>query len=218
MKDRLTFYTPSEERLNIISHGAGMFLSIIALFLLVSHAVANGSFLHVVSFSIYGASLVILYTASTLYHSAKEPGLRYKLNIFDHSAIYVLIAGSYTPFALNVLDGEAGWTLFGVVWAIAAVGITLKLFYTGKYGVLSTIVYVLMGWIGIFGIKALFENLAVEGVIWLIAGGISYTLGAISFGLRMIRFNHAIFHLFVLLGSFCHFISVFIYVLPGDSS
>lgn len=216
MKDRLTFYSHTEERLNIISHGAGLFLSIIALVLLVSSAIRNGTLLHVISFSIYGASLVILYTASTLYHSATEPSLRYKLNIFDHSAIYVLIAGSYTPFALNVMDAESGWTLISIIWAIAAIGITLKLFFTGKFGAVSTVVYVLMGWIGIFGIKALLDNLPLEGVIWLIAGGVSYTVGAIWFGLKMVRFNHAIFHLFVLLGSFCHFISVFIYVLPGN--
>ncbi len=214
MKDRLTFYDPTEERLNVLSHGLGLIFSVAALIVLVNYAVLEGTFLKVVTFSIYGASLVILYTASTLYHFVQEPKWRYRLNIFDHSAIYILIAGSYTPFTLNVMRGTLGWTLFAVVWTIAVIGITLKLFFTGKYGFISTIGYILMGWIAVFGIKALFEALPIEGVIWLVAGGVAYTIGAILFGLKMIKFNHAIFHIFVLIGSFCHFISIFLYVLP----
>ena len=214
MEDRLTFYHPTEERLNVISHGFGLILSVIAFPLLVGYSIREGTTLHVISFSIYGASLVILYAASTSYHYVQEPKLRYKLNIFDHAAIYVLIAGSYTPFALNVFEGVLGWTVLGIVWTIAIIGITLKLFFTGKFGLVSTIAYILMGWIGILGIRSLIDNLPIEGVIWLIAGGLSYTVGAILFGLHKIKFNHAIFHIFVLLGSFCHFISVFLYVLP----
>lgn len=214
MKDRLTFYHPTEEKLNVISHGLGLILSIIALKALVYYAISEGTIWHIVSFSIYGASLVIMYSASTLYHYVQEPKLRYKLNIFDHAAIYVLIAGSYTPFTLNVMQGTLGWTLFVIVWTIAIIGITLKLFFTGKYGFISTVVYILMGWMGIFGLKSLFEALPAEGVIWLLAGGISYTIGAILYSLKKIKFNHAIFHVFVLLGSFCHFMSVFLYVLP----
>lgn len=214
MEDRLTFYDPTEERLNVLSHGLGLIFSVVALIVLVNYAVLEGTFLKVVTFSIYGASLVILYTASTLYHFVQEPKWRYRLNIFDHAAIYILIAGSYTPFTLNVMRGTLGWTLFAVVWTIAVIGITLKLFFTGKYGFISTVGYILMGWIAVFGIKALFEALPVEGIIWLVAGGIAYTIGAILFGLKMIKFNHAIFHIFVLIGSFCHFMSVFLYVLP----
>lgn len=214
MKDRLTFYHPTEEKLNVISHGFGLILSIIALIALVYSAITDGTTWHIISFSIYGASLVIMYTASTLYHYVQEPKLRYKLNIFDHAAIYILIAGSYTPFTINVMQGTLGWTLFGVVWAIAIIGVTLKLFFTGKYGFISTVAYVLMGWMGVFGLKALFEALPIEGVIWLLAGGVSYTIGAILYGLKKIKFNHAIFHVFVLIGSFCHFMSVFLYVLP----
>jgi hemolysin III len=213
MEDRLTFYHPVEEKLNVISHGFGLILSIFALIALVYYAVQTGTFLHIISFSIYGASLVIMYSASTLYHYVQEPKLRYKLNIFDHAAIYVLIAGSYTPFTLNVMPGTLGWTLFGIVWAIAIIGITLKLFFTGKFGKISTVAYVLMGWLGVFGLKSLYDALPVEGIIWLLAGGVSYTVGAIIYGLKKVKFNHAIFHVFVLLGSFCHFISVFLYVL-----
>ncbi len=218
MEDRLTFYHPTEEKLNVISHGFGLILSIIALFLLVGYAIKEGTVWHIISFAIYGVSLVILYTASTLYHYVQEPKLRYKLNIFDHAAIYVLIAGSYTPFTMNVINGTLGWTLFGIVWAIAIIGITLKLFFTGKYGKISTIAYILMGWMGVVGIKSLLETLPTEAVIWLVAGGISYTLGAVLYSLKMIKFNHAIFHVFVLLGSICHFMSVFLYVLPYQSN
>ena len=216
MEDRLTFYHPTEERLNVISHGLGLILSLIAFILLITGASKSGTFWHVVSFTIYGASLVILYSASTLYHYVQEPRLRYKLNIFDHAAIYVLIAGSYTPFTFHVIQGTVGWVMFLTVWAIAIIGVTLKLFFTGKFGLISTIAYILMGWLGVFGIKALLENMPFEGVVWLFAGGFSYTIGAIIYGLKRVKFNHAIFHIFVLLGSFCHFISVFLYVLPGQ--
>lgn len=218
MDDRLTFYHPTEEKFNIISHGFGLILSIFALIILVTFAVLDGTVWHIISFSIYGVSLVILYTASTLYHFVQEPKLRYKLNIFDHAAIYVLIAGSYTPFTMNVIEGTLGWMLFGIIWTIAIIGITLKLFFTGKYQIISTIAYVLMGWLGIFGLKSILINLPIEAVIWLVAGGILYTIGAILFGLKMLKFNHAIFHIFVLLGSICHFMSVFLYVLPYQSS
>jgi len=218
MEDRLTFYHPTEEKLNVISHGFGLVLSIIALVLLVSYSISDGRVWQIISLSIYGASLVIMYTASTLYHYIQEPKLRYKLNIFDHAAIYVLIAGSYTPFTLNVMQGTLGWALFVTVWTIAIIGITLKLFFTGKYGKISTIAYILMGWLGVFGLKSLYEALPIEGVIWLLAGGLSYTIGAILYSLRGVKFNHAIFHVFVLIGSFCHFMSVFLYVLPYQSN
>jgi hemolysin III len=214
MEDRLTFYHPTEEKLNVISHGIGLILSIFALPALVYFASVKGTLWYVLSFSIYGLSLVIMYSASTLYHYVQEPKLRYKLNIFDHAAIYVLIAGSYTPFTLNVMQGTLGWTLFAIVWTIAIIGITLKLFFTGKYGKISTVAYILMGWLGVFGLKALYEALPIEGIIWLLAGGVSYTIGAILYSLKNVKFNHAIFHIFVLLGSFCHFMSVFLYVLP----
>lgn len=214
MKDRLTFYHPTEERLNVISHGIGLVLSIAALIVLVAGAATNGSPRLIIGLGIYGASLVILYTASTLYHYVQEPNWRYRLNIFDHAAIFILIAGSYTPFTMNVIGGRLGWAMFALVWTIAAVGVTLKLFFTGKYGLISTVAYVLMGWMGVIGLEALLTTLPTGAVVWLVAGGVAYTLGAVLYGLKMIKFNHAIFHLFVLLGSICHFVSVFLYVLP----
>ena len=209
-------YPPFEEKLNIISHAFGFGLSILGLILLIVRAKDYGETVHLVSFLIFGASMVLLYAASTLYHSAKKRRLRIKLNVLDHSSIYILIAGTYTPFALVTLNGTAGWIIFGVVWGLALVGIILKLFFTGKYRTLSTIMYVVMGWIIVFAVKPLIENLSFNGLMWLVAGGVSYTIGAVLFSLDRIKFNHAIFHMFVLFGTFCHFISIYYYVLPPE--
>jgi len=208
-----TYYEPKEEKLNVITHAIGLFLSIIALIVLVIKASIYGTVWHVVSFSIYGVSLIVLYTASTLYHKSKELKIKTKLNIFDHASIYILIAGTYTPFTLVTLNGKTGWWVFGVTWFMAVTGVILKLFFTGKYDKLSTIMYVLMGWIMAIVIKPLIHSLPISGVYWLFAGGISYTLGAVLYSIEKLKYNHAIFHLFVLAGSFCHFISVYFYVL-----
>ena len=213
-ENKLTYYEPKEEKLNVISHAIGLALSVIALVLLVVYASLKGNAWHIVSFSIYGVSLIVLYSASTFYHYVQNPRLRHKLNIFDHSAIYILIAGTYTPFTLVVLKGWVGWTIFGVSWGLALAGIILKLFFTGKYDKISTFAYVLMGWVVIFAIKPLVQNLPFEGLMWLLAGGIFYTVGAVLYSIKGIKYNHAIFHIFVLLGSFAHFIAVFFYVLP----
>jgi hemolysin III len=208
-------YSPAEEKTNIISHALGFILSIVALLLLLRHATLQGDVWHLVTFSIFGASLIFLYAASTLYHSAKKPALRRRLRIIDHASIYILIAGTYTPFALVTLKGPVGWAIFGVSWGLALSGMILKLFFTGKYHLASTLMYVFMGWIIIFAIKPLINNLSFEGLFWLFAGGAAYTTGAILYSIKKIKFNHAIFHMFVLLGSFSHFVAVYFYVLPG---
>lgn len=207
------YYPPAEEKFNIISHGFGFALSVIGLILLILRANELGGIRHLVSFSIFGASMILLYAASTFYHATNDSTWRYRLNIVDHSSIYVLIAGTYTPFALVTLNGVVGWSIFGVVWGLVLTGIILKLFFTGRYNTLSTIMYVVMGWIIVFAVKPLLDNLPLPGLLWLLAGGISYTLGAVIFSLDKIKFNHAIFHIFVLLGSFCHFIAIYFYVL-----
>ncbi len=214
-KGRRKNYSPIEEKINIISHAVGFILSIVALVLLLVYANLYGNVWHIVSVSIFGASLIILYAASTFYHSVKKPELRNRLNIIDHASIYVLIAGTYTPFTLVTLKGAIGWVIFGITWGLALTGIVLKIFFTGRYDVISTIMYVLMGWVIVFAIKPLVHNLSLDGLLWLFAGGISYTIGAILYSIDRIKFNHAIFHIFVLMGSFCHFMSVFFYVLPG---
>jgi len=209
------YYPPAEEKINIISHGIGLILSIFALIFLVTHANLHGNVRHIVSFTIFGTSLIILYAASAFYHSAKTTKLRNISNIVDHASIYVLIAGTYTPFTLVTLKGMTGWVMFGISWGLALIGIIFKFFFTGQFDLVSTIMYVVMGWIIVFAIKPLTMNLPSEGVIWLFTGGISYTAGAILYSFDNIKFNHAIFHIFVLIGSFCHFMSVFFYVLPG---
>jgi len=218
MKDSegIKYYSPLEEKINIISHAIGFVLSFIGLVFLIRHATLYGNVWHIVSFSIFGTSLLILFAASTLYHNSKEPVLRKRMRIVDHAAIYILIAGTYTPYTLVTLHGTIGWVIFSVSWGIALIGITLKFFFTGKYNVVSTLMYVLMGWIIVFAIKPLINNLPVEGVVWLAMGGLAYTMGAIVYSIKTIKFNHAIFHLFVLFAAFCHFISVFFYVLPCE--
>lgn len=214
MKNKhITYYDVFEEKINIITHAIGLLLSIAALVLLIIHASSNGSARHIVSFTIFGASMILLYSASTLYHYSQTPNIRRKLNILDHASIYVLIAGTYTPFTLVTLKGALGWTIFGITWGIALVGVFFKLFYTGKYDKISTIAYVAMGWIIIFAVKPLIENLPLNGLYWLLAGGVFYTIGAVLYSIKNIKYNHAIFHIFVLLGSFSHFMAIYFYVL-----
>jgi len=202
-------YPKKEEQLNIISHAFGLLLSCIALPFLITKATYFNEVWHKSSFIIYGVSLIILYAASTFYHASKKPALRRKLNILDHAAIYVLIAGSYSPFCLVALQSQLGWYMFLFVWLFALVGIILKLFFTGKYNKISTAMYLLMGWQIVFFIKPLINNLSAEGLRWLILGGVFYSVGAIFYSIKRIKFNHAIFHVFVLLGSFAHFIAIY---------
>jgi hemolysin III len=206
-------YPPLEEKTNIISHAIGLAFSIVALVLMVLKASLDGNAWHVVGVAIFGGSLIALYAASTIYHSTKDPRRRTRLRIVDHSMIFVLIAGTYTPFTLVTLNGWVGWTIFGITWGMAITGVILKLFFTGRYNLLSTLMYVFMGWVIVFAIKPLVNNLTANGIAWLFAGGIAYTSGAILYGIKKIPFNHAIFHMFVLLGSFCHFMTVYFYVL-----
>jgi hemolysin III len=212
--DGVKFYPPAEEKFNIASHALGLVLSVIALFLLLFKASNNGDDWDIVIFGVFGVSLILLYATSTLYHSATEPQRRKTLRVVDHAMIYVLIAGTITPLALITLNGTVGWTLFGVAWSIAIVGIFLKVFFTGRFEVLSTIMYVAMGWIALIPIKPLMRELPMEGLYWLMGGGLAYTVGAILYAIKKIHFNHAIFHVFVVIGSACHFVMVFVYVLP----
>ncbi len=210
----IKYYPPIEEKINIISHALGFVLSLLALGFLLVHAINHGDVWHIASFSIFGASLIVLYAASTIYHSTTKPELRYRLRILDHASIYVLIAGTYAPFTLVTLQGTTGWVIFAVSWVLALCGIILKLFFTGRYRLLSTSMYVFMGWIIVFAIKPLIANLSSDGLFWLVAGGLAYTLGAILYSIKKIKFNHAVFHIFVLMGSICHFVSVYFYILP----
>ncbi|MGB0891262.1 MAG: PAQR family membrane homeostasis protein TrhA [Flavobacteriaceae bacterium] len=205
-------YSKKEEFLNVLTHGFGLLLGVIAFPFLVIKSFEFSGFWKPFSLIIYGLSIVVLYAASTFYHAAKEPKLRRRLNIFDHAAIYILIAGTYTPFTLIALEGNTGWTIFIFTWVFALIGIVLKLFFTGKFDKLSTIMYVLMGWQIVFAIKPLMNNLSSNGLFWLFVGGILYTIGAILYSIKKLPNNHAIFHVFVLLGSISHFISVYYFI------
>ncbi len=208
------FYPRCEERLNIGSHALGLLLSSVGLVLLLMRALTLGTLWHVVSFAVFGISLMLLYAASTIYHMTQTPARRIRWRVVDHAAIYVLIAGTYTPFMLTTLRGQLGWTLFAVTWGMALVGIVLKLFFTGRFTLISTLMYVSMGWLIIFAIKPLAAALPEAGIYWLIAGGISYTVGAILYAIKVIPYNHAIFHIFVLFGSLSHFMAVYGYIIP----
>ncbi len=208
-------YTPTEERINVASHLAGAVLGAAALVLLVVRAARYGTGLHVAAAGVFGASLVVLYTVSTLYHRTADPVRRARLRVADHAAIYVLIAGTYTPFTLLVLPNTVGWAVFTATWAMAAAGITLKLFFTGRYEGLSTAMYLFMGWMIVFAFKPLVRSLSPEALAWVVAGGLAYTAGAALYAIERIRLNHALFHLLVLTGSASHFVAVYRYVLPG---
>ena len=199
---------------NTVTHGIGAALAITALVLLIVYAVIYGDVWHVVSFSIFGSSLVLLYLASTLYHGFQNPDVKRVLRIIDHSAIYLLIAGTYTPFMLVTLRGTRGWVMFGIIWGLAVIGILYKAFFINKHVVISTLFYLLMGWMIVFSVRGLIENLPLNGIILLAAGGLSYTLGMIFYAGRDKLLRHAVWHLFVLGGSICHFFSILYYVLP----
>lgn len=207
-------YSPSEERLNISSHTLGLVLSVVGFCLLVHRAFYYGELIHLASFAIFGLSLIALYSASAIYHSTQDPAKRGRMRVVDHAAIYVLIAGTYTPVALIVLQGTIGWIIFSVSWALAFVGIAVKLFFTGRFKILSTSMYLAMGWLIVFAVEPLIMNFPGNGLLWLVWGGGAYTLGALLYAIKKIPFNHAIFHVCVLLGSFCHFVSIYYYVLP----
>jgi hemolysin III len=202
-------YSVREEKLNVISHGLGLMLGIIAFPFLVVKSFDFEGFWEPLSLIVYGLSLIVLYAASTLYHAAKDPQKRRKLNIFDHSAIYVLIAGSYSPFCLIALNSSLGWYMFLAVWLFALTGVVLKLFFTGRFDRLSTVMYLLMGWQVLFFIKPLMKNLSPEGLRFLIGGGICYSIGAVLYSIKKLPYNHFIFHIFVLLGSLSHFIAIY---------
>ena len=209
-----TTYAPSEEKINILSHGLGFILSLIGLVFLVFETLHMEGWKPIFSVFVYGGSLIMLYAASTLYHQSKSAKNRLVLQILDHASIFVLIAGTYTPFALLSLKGFVGWSIFAFVWTFAFGGILLKIFFTGKYNLLSTIMYVLMGWSIAFSLDTLIVQISWGGFWWLLAGGVFYTVGAGLFLWERLPYNHAIFHVFVLLGSITQFISIYFYVLP----
>lgn len=207
-------YSIGEEIAHTITHGIGALLSIAGLAVLVSFASLNGDAWHIVSSSIYGATLVLLYSASSLYHGIPHPRAKAFLQQLDHAAIYLLIAGTYTPFLLVSLRGAWGWSLFALIWTVAIVGIVLEFIDSRRFNKLSLWLYLGMGWIVLIAIKPMFDQVETGGLILLLLGGLSYSLGVIFYIREQMAYHHAIWHLFVLAGSAFHFFSVLFYVIP----
>jgi len=217
-KERL--YTLGEEVAHAITHGLGVVLAIVGLTVMVARAALYGNAWHIVGAAIFGSTLVLMYTASTLYHgipAAQLPNAKKVLRIVDHSSIYLLIAGTYTPFTLVTLNGAVGWTLFGTVWGLALVGVVFKIFATGRFERLSLAIYLGMGWCIVGAIKPLVRTLDTGGLVLLVAGGLAYTGGVAFYALDHRRFFHAVWHGFVLAGSVLQYFAVLFYVIPGPA-
>lgn len=201
-------YTRDEEVANSLTHGIGVGLSIAGLSILVVLAALRGSVWHIVSFSIFGVSLIVLYSASTLYHSFSGLTVKKVFRVLDHSAIYLLIAGTYTPFMLVSIRGPWGWSIFGVIWGCTIFGIFYKGFFFGKYEKISVAIYLIMGWLCLIPAKEIITNISTFSLVFLILGGLSYTFGVVFYAWQKLPYNHAIWHLFVLSGSMFHFFSI----------
>ena len=204
--------TKFQEQLNAISHGIGALLGVVGLVLLITHEGAKTEW-SLFSVVVYGHSIIILFTASTLYHAMKGEKRKHYFRIVDHISIYILIAGTYTPVLLITLEQSLGWPLFWTVWGIAAFGVILKLFFTGRFEVFSTLLYLVMGWLIVFDFSNLSEAIGSNGILWLFAGGMSYTVGIIFYAFHRIPYNHVIWHMFVQAGAIGHFFMIFWYVI-----
>lgn len=207
-KHRASHRLTLEEIANAVTHGIGLLLSIAGFVVLLVFAILRGTASHIVACSIYGATLICLYTASTLYHAVQSRRLKRILKIFDHSAIYLLIAGTYTPFLLVNLRGGWGWSLFGVIWGLALVGILFKFWFVDHFQYLSTVVYVAMGWLVVIAAKPVLAHVPNVAVLWLLAGGLLYTSGVVFYAWKRLPYSHVVWHLFVLAGSTCHYFAV----------
>ena len=205
--------TASEERANTITHGIGVLLSIVALIVMIKEAL-NESIWHVVSVSIFGACLILLYLSSTIYHGVTGERVKGIFRVIDHCFIFVLIAGSYMPWVLVNLRGPWGWSIFGIIWGLAIFGIVLKTVSFSRFKKLGLINYLLMGWLICIAIKPLLANISPKGLTWLVFGGVAYTVGVVFFLMRNLKYSHAIWHLFVLAGSSCHVMAVLAGVMP----
>ena len=216
LKDKIKIpnYTLGEEITNAVLHGIGALLSIAALVLCVVFSAIHENVYAVVSSCIYGSTLIILYTMSCLYHSFKINNAKRVFRIIDHCSIFLLIAGTYTPYALVSLNGALGWTVFGLIWGCAILGIVLNAIDLNRFKKLSMVLYIAMGWAIIFAFKTLALNLPTGGIYLLVAGGIVYTIGAIFYGIgKKLKYMHSVFHFFVLSGSILHFFSILLYVV-----
>ncbi|MDK2857782.1 MAG: hemolysin [Verrucomicrobiota bacterium] len=204
--------TPAEHIANAVTHGVGFGLSAACLALMVVFTSLHKGVWEIVSCTVYGTMLVVLYLASTLYHSIHLPRVRHVLHIIDHAAIYLLIAGTYTPYLLVPLRGAFGWSLFGVIWGLALLGIVFQAVFINRFKFISTLTYLAMGWMVVAAIIPLLKILPPGGIVWMAAGGLCYTLGVVFYGWKKLKFAHAIWHIFVLAGSLCHFFGILFYI------
>ncbi|SDR79687.1 PAQR family membrane homeostasis protein TrhA [Winogradskyella sediminis] len=204
--------TKLEEQLNAWTHGFGAVLGVVALILLIINADSAKPW-SLFSVIVYGLSMIILFLASTFYHAVEGEKRKHYFRIVDHVSIYLLIAGTYTPVLLMLLTQSLGWPLFWTVWGVAAFGVVLKLFFTGRFEVFSTLLYLVMGWLIVFDFSNVSEALGPDGILWLFAGGLFYTIGIIFYALQRLPYNHVIWHIFVLGGAICHFFMVYLYVI-----
>jgi hemolysin III len=203
--------THGEEIANTISHGLGLLLALVATPILISAALRYGSAWNAVGVTVFGASMVTLYLASTLYHALTHDRAKRIFRMFDHSAIFLLIAGTYTPFTLGVLRGPWGWTLLGLIWTLAAVGLTMKIVYGARFVRLSVVLYLVMGWLVVIAAPQVLRVMPLSGLAWLAAGGLAYTAGVGFYAAHRVRYAHFAWHLFVLVGTTCHFFAVLWY-------
>ena len=214
-KKQNSIQTLKEEIVNAITHGIGFFLSFIGLYVLIAYSMKKESFICLLSCSVYGSSLVILYFMSAFYHSCKHIEMKKILQKLDHISIYLLIAGTYTPIALLALKGSLGWSLFFLEMFLCVIGIIFKIFFGARFDIISVLFYLLMGWIAIFVIKPLFLAMPFQGLVWILIGGIFYSLGVFFYATdKKFYYFHAIWHLFVLAGSISHFVVVLLYIMP----
>jgi len=215
MTNAVRSHDPLEELANAITHGVGLVFSIIGFVILLALAMMRGGPWQIAGCAIYGVTLVCLYAASTLYHSVLSPRFKRALLIFDHCAIYSLIAGTYTPFLLVNLRGPWGWSLFGVMWGLALGGILFKLWFVDHFPIMSTSFYVLMAWAGVVAVKPVLAHVPAAGLFWLVVGGLMYMLGVVFYASKRIPHHHAIWHIFVMGGSTCHYVAVlYAVILP----
>lgn len=206
-------YSPREELANALTHGVGAAAALAGGAVLITLVAIYGDGWQLAGAIVFGVALLLLYTASTLYHAISHPVAKGRLKVFDHCAIYLLIAGTYTPFTLVGLRGPIGWWLFGTIWALALAGVVFKLFFTGRFKRLSTLIYIGMGWLIVLAIKPMLQALSTASLVWLLAGGVAYTLGTIFYMRPQWRYSHAIWHGFVIAGSACHYTSVMLHLL-----
>ena len=205
--------TKTEEIGNATTHAMGALLSLAAMILLIVFAANQNDGLKLASSIVFGCTLLLMYLSSTLYHSLSNPRLKHIFRIVDHASIYLLIAGSYTPFMLVTLKGPWGWTLFTIIWSLAFMGVVFKIFFVHRFELLSTLIYILMGWMALVAIKPIYLHLPTSGIECLVAGGLCYTIGVIFYAWERLKFSHVLWHLFVLAGSIFHFFSVLFYVV-----